>query len=384
MSALPLTELQAFFNSAQWPETPERRPTFFSIAGFPHYENVLSNVYAFFFRSDEPHGLGNLCLDALVDVLRSKKVDIPWSQHDFRTVYALREVGMRNQQRLDLLLHNGSTQDDWQTASAVLLIENKVYHWLANDLNNYQESVKEKNPDSHRLGLVLGPRRELAPEGWIFVSHYDWAVAVERRLGTALSRAEPRYVTLLLEVLENIRAMSNPDENFAESLSFFLRNRAAISRAEKIRKEVYYRVPGVVREHLSAYYQVYWNAEANHDGWLNISLPGEQPLRYILGYSGVFDDDMHLASYNITLINNKEGKSSPEWQQDLAPHLEQSMTGVKADSTQSYHILTKNYPLDVGSCHLFPQLVANNLRQDWQPLEPYWRNTDPTELTAPQ
>ncbi|MCY7351216.1 MAG: hypothetical protein LH606_11195 [Cytophagaceae bacterium] len=40
-------------------------PTLFDIAGFPHYERVVSNVSAFFFQTENPHGLGPLFLNAL-------------------------------------------------------------------------------------------------------------------------------------------------------------------------------------------------------------------------------------------------------------------------------------------------------------------------------
>lgn len=38
------------------------------IAGYPPYENVCSNVLAFFFDPSNPHGLGTLCLDAVAQV----------------------------------------------------------------------------------------------------------------------------------------------------------------------------------------------------------------------------------------------------------------------------------------------------------------------------
>ena len=50
------------------PRRPERLPTFMEVAGYPHYENVCSNILAFFFDPSKPHGLGTLFLDALARV----------------------------------------------------------------------------------------------------------------------------------------------------------------------------------------------------------------------------------------------------------------------------------------------------------------------------
>lgn len=40
--------------------------TFLDISGFPHYENVCSNILKFFFSSDELHGLKDLLIQALL------------------------------------------------------------------------------------------------------------------------------------------------------------------------------------------------------------------------------------------------------------------------------------------------------------------------------
>lgn len=47
------------------PDRIERPRTFMEIAGYPHCENVCSNILAFFMDPEEPHGLGTLVLDAL-------------------------------------------------------------------------------------------------------------------------------------------------------------------------------------------------------------------------------------------------------------------------------------------------------------------------------
>ena len=41
----------------------------FNIAGYPHYENVASNILAFYFNPDNEHGLGNLLLHSLLSLI---------------------------------------------------------------------------------------------------------------------------------------------------------------------------------------------------------------------------------------------------------------------------------------------------------------------------
>jgi hypothetical protein len=47
------------------PRRVERPKTFMEIAGYPHYENVCSDILAFFMDPEESHGLKALVIDAL-------------------------------------------------------------------------------------------------------------------------------------------------------------------------------------------------------------------------------------------------------------------------------------------------------------------------------
>jgi hypothetical protein len=42
------------------------------MSGYPHYEKVSSNILAFFLDPSSPHGLGSLCLDALLEVAETR------------------------------------------------------------------------------------------------------------------------------------------------------------------------------------------------------------------------------------------------------------------------------------------------------------------------
>ena len=50
-----LSTLQEFLYQEKIPKIKKRPKTFLGIAKQPHYENVLSNIYAFFFDIKEEH-----------------------------------------------------------------------------------------------------------------------------------------------------------------------------------------------------------------------------------------------------------------------------------------------------------------------------------------
>ena len=65
MNLVKLKTLLNDFNKINIKNIPTET-TFLDISGFPHYENVCSNILKFFFSSDELHGLKDLLVRALL------------------------------------------------------------------------------------------------------------------------------------------------------------------------------------------------------------------------------------------------------------------------------------------------------------------------------
>ncbi|MDT8392013.1 MAG: hypothetical protein RRC34_16045 [Lentisphaeria bacterium] len=51
---------------------PALPPTLMDIAGFPHWENVYSNILAFFLDGSREHGFGNLMVRAMLEAYFQK------------------------------------------------------------------------------------------------------------------------------------------------------------------------------------------------------------------------------------------------------------------------------------------------------------------------
>lgn len=377
---MTLPALAHFLQNAHWPQAPERRPTFFSIAGFPHYENVLSNVYQFFFDTSGPHKLGSLCIDALGDVLNEKSGTAPWPEYALRRTHARRELRTDNDKRLDILLHNGPVENEWQSADVAILIENKVYHWLANDLGEYWDFVEKQNPNCKKKGVVLGLKRELIPEpwneNWLAVTHLEWAQAVEKRLGSLVYRAEPRYATLLLELVENIRAMTNANESFNATMQFVQQNMTAIQRIEALREELFFQIPNVIREALPGF-EIYSPKSAQEEAWLTATPFTNAPLLYIVSYYGVVYPEKE-GNHTFTITLSTSNNTKPEfWQQKLDTSsavqelIKHSDISLRREQEQNY-LFCRTYEFTAQDYARFPQLVAEKLHNDWKPLEQYW------------
>lgn len=363
---LSLDQLADFLQNTRWPRVPERQPTFFSIAGFPHYENVMSNVYQFFFSTDSPHNLGSLCVDALLDVVRQKSGNLLWPSHTFEHVYAQREV-TTVAGRLDILIHNSTVENEWEQATAAILIENKVYHHLANNLNEYWQYFSSNSIDNRKVGVVMGLSAESLPINWVYITHLEWALAVESRLGFALYRAETRYTTLLLELIENIRHMS-ATENF-QPLQFFQQNRTAIFQAEQVREEAFSLFPEALRRSLPNYEMRGSKAESR-DGWLVIYRRGYNQFKYLLYYRELFYENKKPPTYRIQLLSASASiEEVKELQKALIEH---SGHLFKDEEIQTPQVLIKTYELQQGNTKPLHEIIIESLRYDWQPLEQYW------------
>ncbi len=111
--------------------------TFMEISGQAHYENVASNILAFYFDTQEEHGLKDLFL----------KEFLKMAEHDVseivETTSVVREYPAEAGQRIDLVIQG----DDF-----VIGIENKIYHWEANDFQNYGRVIKELGKEKSIIG----------------------------------------------------------------------------------------------------------------------------------------------------------------------------------------------------------------------------------------
>ena len=81
----------------------KRDISIFDVSGYPHYENVCSNVLAFYLHPQKEHGLNGLVLEAL---LRIAGHDIEKKVH---TIKVEREYPTISGGRLDLMIISDSS-----------------------------------------------------------------------------------------------------------------------------------------------------------------------------------------------------------------------------------------------------------------------------------
>jgi len=125
---------------ANMPEDPKQRQNLFEIAGFPHREQVVSNMLAFYFDKTQQHGFQGLFFSSLLKLAGNKlkdRIDIELFSDDF-DVY-------RESDYIDLLLVSADANEQCLPTWTVI-IENKMYADLYNDLEGYWNRTKARRP----------------------------------------------------------------------------------------------------------------------------------------------------------------------------------------------------------------------------------------------
>jgi hypothetical protein len=371
MDQLVTPALEQFLQTARWPTLHEWQPTFFSIAGIEEKEVPLSNVYAFFFASEEVHGLGPLFLQALLDVVAAKASGLVagWPTLE-APVRVAREYGVKNQQRLDLLVHDGPGTSIPKGASYAVLIENKVNHWLANDLDNYWDSIPEP---AQKLGVVLGVRREWPAAPWVFVSHAELVRAVQQRLGPQLSRAHARYLPVLLHFLDYLTSMSEQQEDFTKAFDFAQQYRAQLAQAQRVLGEL--TGQALAKAVVAAFGEGY-DEQVSFPDRVDVRLTQPAPLRYIVFYGNILNLSKD-PGFAITLYAPEAAKEQVvRWQTYL-----QAQSAADAAGLAPLSWFGRSYPsLLIGRSYSFTGTKLTELQaqieaalvQHWKPLETAW------------
>lgn len=179
-------------------------PTFFEITQYPHFENVASNVLAFFLDPDGEHGLGTLFIDALLAPLKLEQLS-------FQSIE--REAGTKNGKRLDLII---------DCEEHVIGIENKIYAATYNPFNEYAAHLKERTEGRQATLILLclnEPPPGTLPKDVPVVTYEQLMRRVRQGLGLHAGDAPGQYLTFALEfvkTMENLKRGNRMNQGIME------------------------------------------------------------------------------------------------------------------------------------------------------------------------
>ncbi len=182
----------------QVPKRSERPQTVMEISGYPHYENVCSNILAFFFDPGKPHGLGTLFLDSLARIggIEDQGASLGGD------VEIHREVHTGGGNFIDILI---------KTGSYAIVIENKIFAGADyNPLDDYAKHISTLDqPNKCKFLLTLKPiaediENQIEKHGFLNITYCKLISKIRGRLGHYVAGADTRYLTFVLDFLNTL------------------------------------------------------------------------------------------------------------------------------------------------------------------------------------
>lgn len=221
-----LVALQQFIDDGI-PAVKEWDKTLFDIAGFSHYENVISNVYAWFLDPAESHGLGTLFIDSLQKLIGTS--------YEFDNPVVYREYGFSGQQRIDLVVENYGEEDISKPTHA-LIIENKMFHHLHNNLDDYYNHFEVTDDNKKGVLLTLKPQNP-NNEQFVNITHQQW-------LQVVWSEMENLILDLPEDTLYHLKQFTRNLNNYVmhqqakEHFTFYKKNQKEINQLVQLKTEL--------------------------------------------------------------------------------------------------------------------------------------------------
>ena len=210
-----------------------RTRTFMEISGYPHYENVCSNILEFYFNPEEEHGMGNLLLAAFFRMTKERHGESFIEPSIPKKVNVTREHTAEDQKRLDLMI---------DSETFIIGIENKISHWEANDFENYARVIDRLGSDKRVIKAVLclrvNPREEPPKGGFIRYTYADLWKHVRDLLGHRLPEASPKWTTYLTDFMTTTSRLAGETQDEKEVIDFFMKNHELVEQLVEDRQQL--------------------------------------------------------------------------------------------------------------------------------------------------
>ena len=232
------------------PETSIERKNMIAIAGYPKWENVNSNLLAFYLDEEEEHGFQRLFMDSLLDLIDQSIEDESIFQRDlFETPFNVeRESPTEKGGRIDLLIKGVDSEDEMMqdddtnndpAGSWAIIIENKLFANLANNIEDYWDSVNTESKFFVLLSvdpISIPPRAINDSIRAINITHKELTEKIRDNLSAFYLEADDRHLLYLKEYMMNIRSFytdTRYHQNMDQTLELFRSQKEDIERFKK-------------------------------------------------------------------------------------------------------------------------------------------------------
>jgi hypothetical protein len=235
------------------PEFNNREHTFLDIADIGYRENTISAIYAYFL-THKNSDISQLFIETLVELIQSRGQQ--FSEFVFEDDYICHLEYITNKSnRIDILIESTGSKE-----KTAIIIENKIFHVLANDLHDYWSSVIAKN----KAGVLLTLRKENIKaefsSRFVNITHSEWCNAISAK-GIPIS-ITPKEFIYLTDFLTNMSSIVNSSQS--EEARFFFDHSEKILRAVDVRNKAWNYIIDQLKHTASKMDFVLWGGSGNY------------------------------------------------------------------------------------------------------------------------
>lgn len=337
--------------SIEIPEKSNHDDGFLEILGLAHYENINSRIYAYFLDQSRNSKIAQIFLDALMDVVRSKtKKEIAIETFNVET-----EVVTIKGNRIDIVIN------DIENESAVI-IENKIYHYLHNDLIDYWDHFSYNY--ENKIGVLLTLEAHNIPENarpwFVNVTHYEWISSViQKGLPSGLNHKMYIYLNDFINTIDNLTKTIEMNE----LSKFYFQHTNKVKRAIETQQEAEVFVAQQL-EQLAA--KLGWETYGKNPNWRNIwDAKNKRQTFYTILLEDVMNGKKELS---IVIEIEKDDRS-------FIPQIEHELSNDPAfnkldknsySAGQFVHFLSKRYSLQLNELENLSDFLLEKIKTDFE------------------
>ncbi len=194
----------------------KKESNYLDIMGFSHYEDVISNILNFYLNPLKEHDLQDLLLRSLLEIYEDN-----FKIGGFKSVESVREKRTNTGKRIDLLI---------ETNAYIIVIENKIYHTLENDLidySNYANSINTRNKKVVKIVLTLNKLNKkkdlskLAQSSFKNITYKEYLKQIRRNYSTYALDGNTKYLILLNDLIKSLENRIGQNMETVKKWEFF-------------------------------------------------------------------------------------------------------------------------------------------------------------------
>lgn len=219
-------------NLKRFPPLKNRELTFMEVGGYPHFENVCSNILSFYLQPNNEHGFGMLFLDVIAAILGKETII------DGQDIEVVREELTNKQNRIDLVI---------KSENYTIGIENKIHADFYNDFEDYSQYLESISKSADQVSKILLclkspkiPSEKLY--GFILITYEVFFQKIVENIGSYFLTAQQHHTTFLRDFIKTMQNLDEVTSLDPQRLKYFYDNHDNITllldELDMLRKDI--------------------------------------------------------------------------------------------------------------------------------------------------